>query len=255
MSALGHTISQGRYVVPSTFTVGSMVCAIASMQNPNPPAEPAWWIMYSVLLDKLDGTAARLLRAQTRWGVHLDSLADLLALGVAPAHLFYRIMSDGPIVFTGSETVWAAIALLYALATGWRLRRFTLEAGTTQSRCFRGMTSTMSGAMFATFVAAFFPTAEAAVYASLVAMLAGLSIAMNLRYRSRKVTIPRRKTLLLVQSAFVAFVYHATLTRTHPQILFAASLVVLAISITGVDPEADGEDPAVSAGSTRSSDG
>src|SRR5579862_5517095 len=128
MTALGY-IGAGRYVVPSLFTFCSMGCALMSMQCPTLPCDPAWWILCCVLLDKLDGTAARLLRAQTRVGVQLDSLADLLAFGIAPAHLFYRLACHGPISFPGSEILWAVVAIGYALATACRLHRFNQEAG------------------------------------------------------------------------------------------------------------------------------
>ena len=84
MAALGQTIARGRYVVPSAFTFASMACAFASTQTGQQFTTAAWWIMYCCLLDKLDGTAARLLKAQTRFGVQADSAADLLAFGIAP---------------------------------------------------------------------------------------------------------------------------------------------------------------------------
>ena len=112
MAAIGQTIARGRYVVPSAFTFMSMACAYASTQVPSLPAEPAWWIMYCCLLDKLDGTAARLLKAQTRFGVQADSAADFMAFGIAPAHLYYRIMTK-EWQFAGCELVWGVIAVLY----------------------------------------------------------------------------------------------------------------------------------------------
>jgi CDP-diacylglycerol--serine O-phosphatidyltransferase len=236
MTALGY-IGASRYVVPSLFTVCSMGCALMSMQSTSLPADPAWLILCCVLLDKVDGTAARLLRAQTRVGVQLDSLADLLAFGVAPAHLFYRMASRGPIVFPGSDVLWAVIAVGYALATACRLHRFNQEAGGLQSRSFRGMPSTLSGAIFASYVVAFMQEGGVGVHAALTAMVLALSVAMNASYRSRKVTIPRRRTLLLLQSTFVVFIYYATLTRQYPELLFVGAMVALGISILGVESD------------------
>lgn len=236
MAALGQTISRGRYVVPSAFTFASMACAYASTQVPTLPAEPAWWIMYCCLLDKLDGTAARLLNAQTRFGVQADSAADFMAFGIAPAHLYYRIMSS-EWQFAGSSTVWGAIALAYIFATGWRLHRFNREASGAQSNAFRGMPSTLSGAIFASYVVAFLPTGNDLALYVLAALVPVLSIAMNMSYRSCKVTIPKRKALLYLQCAFVAFVYYGTFSHSYPQALFGSAMIALAISIFGAPPE------------------
>ncbi|MBI4860052.1 MAG: CDP-alcohol phosphatidyltransferase family protein [Candidatus Riflebacteria bacterium] len=223
MAAIGHTIGLSRYVVPQLFTFASIGCAVMSMRSTNLPAEPAWWILYSVLLDKLDGTAARLLKAQSRIGVQLDSLADLIAFGIAPAHLFYRIMSQSAIDFTGDNVVWGALAIIYALATAWRLHRFNQEAGGAQSKSFRGMPSTLSGALFATYVVAHMPGADLTEHFVLVAIMPVLSVAMNLNYRSRKVTIPVRKPLLLLQAVFAVFLYYATFCQLYPKALFGCA--------------------------------
>ena len=235
MAALGQTIARGRYVVPSGFTALSAACAVISMQVPTLPTEPAWWIMYCCLLDKLDGTAARLLKAQTRFGVQADSAADLLAFGIAPAHLYYRIMTK-EWQFAGCEYVWGAIAIAYALATAWRLHRFNREASGAQSNAFRGMPSTLSGAIFATYVAAFLPSTNGVALTVLAALMPALSIAMNLSYRSCKVTIPKRRGLLAMQSLFVVWVYWGTFSHSYPQLLFASTMLALAISIFGAPP-------------------
>lgn len=231
MAAIGQTIARGRYVVPSLFTALSVACAVVSMRVPTLPADPAWWIMYCCLLDKLDGTAARLLRAQTRIGVQFDSFADLIAFGVAPAHLYYRIMTT-EWAFAGCEWVWGGIAVAYALATAARLHRFNREASGAQSNGFRGMPSTLSGAIFATYVVAFLPS-RAAALSVLAALPPVLAVAMNMNYRSRKVTIPKSRHLLVMQCLFVIWIYYGTFTHTHPELLFASAMIALSISIFG----------------------
>lgn len=235
MAALGQTMARGRYVVPSAFTFMSMACAYASTQVPTVPAEPAWWILYCCLLDKLDGTAARLLKAQTRFGVQADSAADFLAFGIAPAHLYYRVMVN-EWSFNRCEYVWGGIAIAYALATAWRLHRFNREASGAQSNAFRGMPSTLSGAIFASYVVAFLPSSGLALTV-LAGLLPALAIAMNLNYRSCKVTIPKRRGLLLMQSVFVLWIYYGTFTHSYPELLFASAMLALAISIVGAPPE------------------
>lgn len=75
-------------------------------------------VILAGLLDGIDGRAARLLKAQTRFGAELDSLADSISFGVAPALIIYlwtlhQLPSMG----------WIA-ALAFAICCVLRLARF-----------------------------------------------------------------------------------------------------------------------------------
>jgi len=89
-----------------------------------------------VLTDKLDGTAARLLRATSDIGVQLDSFADFVAFGLAPAALVLSLVA-GPIAGGTGVALWtsdAAIWLAYAMCTTYilcaviRLAKFNVLA-------------------------------------------------------------------------------------------------------------------------------
>lgn len=69
----------------------------------------------SLICDRIDGPLARRLGASSVVGARLDSLADLLAFGAAPALLTLRTAGGG--------AAWAA-ALAYLLAAAWRLARY-----------------------------------------------------------------------------------------------------------------------------------
>ncbi len=71
----------------------------------------------AALCDALDGRLARLLDASTRIGAELDSLADLVSFGVAPALVLYIW------VFQGSQFGWV-VALVFAVCMALRLARF-----------------------------------------------------------------------------------------------------------------------------------
>ena len=51
------------------------------------------YIVLSLFLDGLDGRVARLTKTTSKFGVEFDSLADVIAFGVAPAILFYFYIS------------------------------------------------------------------------------------------------------------------------------------------------------------------
>jgi len=79
-------------------------------------------VVCAMILDMLDGRAARLLGADSRFGAQLDSLADLVSFGVAPAVIMYtwslsRMGSAG----------WIA-ALIFCACSAIRLARFNVES-------------------------------------------------------------------------------------------------------------------------------
>lgn len=129
-----------RRVVPSLLTTVSLCCGLAAM---NAALKENWnqalmAIAFAAIFDMLDGRAARLLNATSRFGAVLDSLADFLSFGVAPAvvvHL-WLLRSAG---FLGMLAVTA-----FVLCAALRLARFTANASVrsnkaSSSRFFVGM--------------------------------------------------------------------------------------------------------------------
>ncbi len=93
-------------------------------------------LFLAMVLDFCDGFLARLAGHGSSFGKELDSLADLVSFGVAPAFLAYRAMT-GP-----SELVAGALSLVFVIAGAWRLALFNVaESG----RDFRGMPITVAG--------------------------------------------------------------------------------------------------------------
>ncbi|HXJ03020.1 MAG TPA: CDP-diacylglycerol--serine O-phosphatidyltransferase [Micropepsaceae bacterium] len=88
-------------------------------------------IFCAMIFDMLDGQAARWLGADSRFGAQLDSLADLVSFGLAPAVVVYSwSLSD-------METAGWIGALIFCICSAIRLARFNIEAardeGATQS--------------------------------------------------------------------------------------------------------------------------
>ncbi len=88
------------FILPNLFTLSSIFCgfdAIRLMATAPPPAvDPMPYYLASLLLvfamffDTIDGRVARLTKTQSAFGVQIDSLADVISFGVAPALLLYR---------------------------------------------------------------------------------------------------------------------------------------------------------------------
>ena len=96
-------------------------------------------IVLAAVLDGIDGRVARLLKASSRFGAELDSLADFVNFGVAPAFFLYNWSLTGP----GQRSIGWICAMMFALASALRLARFNAalddERPRWQSNYFIGM--------------------------------------------------------------------------------------------------------------------
>jgi CDP-diacylglycerol--serine O-phosphatidyltransferase len=77
-------------------------------------------VLVAAFLDGIDGRVARMMRATSNFGVQMDSLADIVNFGVAPALVLYVYVLDQAKSFG-----WIA-ALIYAISAGLRLARFNV---------------------------------------------------------------------------------------------------------------------------------
>jgi CDP-diacylglycerol--serine O-phosphatidyltransferase len=80
------------------------------------------FVILAMVFDMLDGRAARVLGADSRFGAQLDSLADLVSFGVAPAIIMYSW------TLRQLETMGWIAALIFCAASAVRLARFNVQA-------------------------------------------------------------------------------------------------------------------------------
>jgi CDP-diacylglycerol--serine O-phosphatidyltransferase len=77
-------------------------------------------VLIAAFLDGIDGRIARMLKATSKFGAQMDSLADIVNFGVAPALVLYAFLLD-----RAGSPGWIA-AILFAIACGLRLARFNV---------------------------------------------------------------------------------------------------------------------------------
>ncbi len=79
------------FILPNLFTAGSIFLGVLSVifSSKGHFESACWLILLSMILDGLDGRVARLTNTASKFGVEFDSLADVVAFGVAPAFLLY----------------------------------------------------------------------------------------------------------------------------------------------------------------------
>ncbi len=129
-----------RMVVPNFFTVLSLCAGLTALRMAIEARLDLAiaLIVVAALLDGVDGRLARLLKAQSKFGAELDSLADFVNFGVAPAVLVFVWGLGGLPRGAG----WI-VALVFALAMGLRLARFNslidVEKPKWQANYFTGM--------------------------------------------------------------------------------------------------------------------
>ena len=112
-------------VLPNMMTLGNLVCGFAAVtQAADANFElAAWLILFAMIFDALDGKLARMTNATSDFGAQLDSLADIVTFGVAPAFLVKMMAAGFP-----PKTGWI-ICALYVACTALRLAKFNVETG------------------------------------------------------------------------------------------------------------------------------
>ena len=128
--------------IPNTLTCGNLVSGCMSILfiAYGMPVKAAIMIFVAGLFDFLDGFAARLLHAQSPIGADLDSLADVVASGVAPGFIMYWLMlraADLPDVRWLGISVLPCLAFLLPVFSAIRLAKFNIDD--TQKTSFRGL--------------------------------------------------------------------------------------------------------------------
>lgn len=128
-----------RALIPNMFTLLGLVAGLTAIRLTieNRFPEALALIAVAALIDGIDGRLARMLKAQSRFGAELDSLADFVNFGVAPAILIFNWG------LTGQRSIGWIVVMVFAVACGLRLARFNaaldIEKPRWQSNYFTGM--------------------------------------------------------------------------------------------------------------------
>jgi CDP-diacylglycerol---serine O-phosphatidyltransferase len=203
------------HFLPSLATLGNAICGFGAIYvasfYPSPGIEHDPWaialgkqqyvtavylIFLAMLFDAIDGRLARFTRHTTDFGGQLDSLADVISFGVAPAYLALQVLKfdfggwHPP--FAVSRLIWA-IGALYMSCAALRLARFNTanEHGEQHHMSFQGLPSPGAGGAVAAFILmqqelrheGFDSLANLCLYAlPLVVLGMGLLMVSNIRY-------------------------------------------------------------------------
>jgi CDP-diacylglycerol--serine O-phosphatidyltransferase len=143
-----ENLRRGVYLLPNLLTTGGLFAGfysiVATMNGSFLLA--GWFVLVAAVFDGLDGKVARMTNTTSKFGVEYDSLADLVAFGVAPGLLMYA-WALKPFGKLG----WLA-AFLYVVCGALRLARFNVQITTVESKRFVGLPIPAAAGMAASLV-------------------------------------------------------------------------------------------------------
>jgi CDP-diacylglycerol---serine O-phosphatidyltransferase len=260
-------LRRGVYILPSLFTVGTLVCgyyALLSTQRAGQllaaasaaaaagkATELSRWaveafdnaakaIGWAIVFDGFDGRIARMTNTASAFGRELDSLADVIAFGVAPAALAYvwgiRALGDLPSAqfFRHLPDVAAIITFVYVICGAARLARFNIDtvkpAG--DRRFFVGMPIPAAAGFVVAFVHFFkqplISWQTSVAWLAAVVMLGFLMIS-RMRYYSFK-ALDLRKPRSYLAIIVIGLVIVGIFTYSEPVLL----AIALTYTISGI---------------------
>lgn len=200
------------FILPNLFTVSSIFCGFygvvtaASAVGPEAGAllyRACVAVIFAMVFDALDGRVARLTRTQSEFGVQMDSLADVISFGAAPALIAWHwgLSAFG---------TWGLLAsFIYTASGAIRLARFNVMAATHQgpSTHFIGLPiPAAAGLLVAVIIArvraGHLMLSGDELWAPLMMVGLGLLMISNIRFQTFKATRMTRRALAIILAVF-----------------------------------------------------
>jgi CDP-diacylglycerol--serine O-phosphatidyltransferase len=175
------------YLIPNLLTTGNLfsgLFAILAVFHGHYLAA-AVAIMVALIFDMLDGKSARWTNSTSQFGVEYDSLADLVAFGVAPGLLMYGW------ALSVYDMLGPAVMFAFVACGALRLARFNVMTATSESKYFTGLPIPAAASVVATLVifdreVAQFGLAEKPVMVLVLTLALAFLMVSTIKYRSFK---------------------------------------------------------------------
>ncbi|PAP94101.1 MULTISPECIES: phosphatidylcholine/phosphatidylserine synthase [Mesorhizobium] len=218
-----------RMVLPNLVTVLAICAGLSGIRfGFEGRFEPAVvMVLLAAFLDGIDGRLARMLKATSKFGAQMDSLADIVNFGVAPALVLYAFLLD-----QAGSPGWIA-ALLFTIACGLRLARYNVLDEETdrpqwQTEYFVGVPAPAGAVLVMLPLYLFFlrlgvePSRPAAfIAAGFTVLVAFLLVSRLPVYSGKSLKVPGDKVLPII----LGVVLYILLLMTYPWYTLTASVV------------------------------
>ncbi len=199
------------YLFPNFFTAASIFSGFYSISLALQGAfeGAAWFVFLALIFDGLDGRVARLTNTASHFGVEFDSLADIVAFGVAPALLMYLYVGDE---YGRIGIVASALFIIFGAV---RLARFNVMTSRIEPSVFIGLPIPTAAVMIATAILLmerYEQISELHVLLLPLSVLLSVLMVSNIRYPSFKKLNMRaihftRFLIVVITLALMVFVY------------------------------------------------
>ncbi len=197
--------------VPSVFTIGNVFCGYLAIifAFEGRYTDACWVILLGAFLDFLDGSIARFTRSVSEIGVQLDSFADFISFGIAPAVLLYSL---GVYPF---GRVGAIFGLIYIAAGAFRLSRYNFYAEEEKKSYFIGLPIPAAGILVVSYILFSFYFVDKIILTNLltgILMLNSWLMVSGIRYKTLPYLVSaknkrRRRDLIFLLLILVFIIY------------------------------------------------
>jgi CDP-diacylglycerol---serine O-phosphatidyltransferase len=218
---------KGIYILPNLFTLaglfGGFYAIVMAMNSRFDLA--AVGVFSAMVLDSLDGRVARMTNTQSAFGEQMDSLADMVSFGAAPALVAYEWALRGL-----GRWGWFA-AFIYCACAALRLARFNVNTGVVDKRYFQGLPSPAAAALVAGLIWVMndlgFKGQDVSWTMFGFALYAGLTMVTNVPFYSFK-DVQMKKSVPFVVIVLIAL--GIAVINIHPPIVLFAVFVIYGLS-------------------------
>ncbi|MDE3180296.1 MAG: CDP-diacylglycerol--serine O-phosphatidyltransferase [Acidobacteriota bacterium] len=244
---------RGVYILPSLFTIGTLICGYIAILSTLRGAEilaagmgmgaahlafddAAIKLGWAIVFDGLDGRIARLTNSTSNFGKEFDSLADVITFGIAPAFLAYAwgVQAIPPayrpeVVHDIQRAGWL-VGFAFVICGAARLARFNIDRGSTSDRRFFVGLPIPAGAGVVAAIVHFvkYPIqtwAYSIVWLAIVAAAAFLMVSRVRYFSFKAIDLRKKHSYLLI--IILGLVVWAIWAYSEPVLLFLAMVYFL----------------------------
>ncbi|PYZ95061.1 CDP-diacylglycerol--serine O-phosphatidyltransferase [Salipaludibacillus keqinensis] len=212
--------------IPNGITMSNLIFGFLSIGSSflGDYQNAAIFILIGMMLDSMDGWMARKLGVESAFGKELDSLADIVTFGVAPAILIFGT------TFSNMGMIGLIIAGMFPVFGAIRLARFNIDEETSTKGYFTGVPITAAGGVIALLTIFNFIVPQAALSA-IYTLLCVLMVSKLKIPSLKEVPIPKYGTIItaLLISLLVVTRYNASIEYSNW--IIVAILVYLAFML------------------------
>ena len=229
-----------RYTIPNSFTALSLLLGLGSIVTTQVGdlEFAAWLIVWCGLLDTMDGVAARLLKATSSFGAEFDSMADLVAFGVAPAVLVINagLQIGGVAIDSGQFWVLVTACGVFVLGGAMRLARFNIATAQPRTGWFTGVPITAcGGGLVSSLILVLIRHPDVStvlpLHLYLPVLMFVLAILMVSRLRFPKAVIRKSNLINAFQFVNIAAIFYCGIFRIFPEYLLSIGVFLLVAGI------------------------